>query len=125
MRNNRIKTAILLIFIAVAFCTLLAATLGCISSSPERPFKDVFYRGFLICFATFGGSFVVASVLCITSKIREDQAIKYGAGFYYGTLAVYFLLNDYFVSDDVQIAILLSAIIAGMCCYVVWLKNNK
>ena len=122
--KKRIISAAVLLLIALCVNAMLAGLLALISTC-DYSFIDGFCRLFSICFFAFGGGFVAAAILMLLTKIPEDKTISYGSGFYYGTLACAFVLNDYFHLDAVEVLIIVSVIISGLVTYIVWLRNNK
>lgn len=125
MKNKRITSAILMVAIAVTVNAVLACIMALISSSPDKAFVEVFRNAFMLCFALFGGSFVAAAVLILATRMAEDHALMYGAGFYYGAFLFAYILIDCFYMEDSQLALLLSSIISALCCYIFWLKRKK
>lgn len=123
MKKERIKSAMLAFAIAIGLNAAVALVFALISINTQ-PFIDGFIRIFISCFILFGGGFVVGGVLILASNIPEDSAITYGNGFYYGTLAIAFVLTFYFHVEPIDIVLLVSAVISGLLSCIVWLKHK-
>lgn len=121
--KSRIKWALFFIGICVAINALLACLLAWISSG-SRPFAEAFRLLFMYCFLLFGGSSVVSAFLLIATNIPESKAYPYGNGFYYGTLVCTAFLTGFMNMEDGELALIVSAVIAGLVCYIFWLKNS-
>ena len=78
------------------------------------------YMFFLFC-----GSGVVSALLLILTNINEDLSYGFGAGLYYGTIAIAYSISKlgwYIPNWD---RLILSFTIAALVCYIVWLEKFK
>lgn len=124
MKKDRIKSAVLLIAIAVVICALLAMVFAWISSK-DSPFDESFQFLFPLLFTWFGGFSIISAFLLIATNLSDDNALHYGMGFYYGSALCAYVLTDYFQMENEELALLVSAIIVGLICYNWWLKNKS
>ena len=123
MKKERIKIAAFFVLTTVACNAILALLLACISTG-GRSFVDAFQYIFFMCFGLFGGSSVITAFLLLATKLPEKLTYNFGFGFYYGTLACATALVEFFRMEDFELAVIISAVIAGLCCYIFWLKNK-
>ena len=124
-KRYRFNSAILIILISIACNALLAAILSGISAASGDSFIDVFTNAFPLCFGMFGGSSIISAFMILATKIADDSALKYGAGFYYGTLLLTGFLSEYLHMGNILLSLILSAAIVSQACYIFWLKHNK
>jgi len=76
-------------------------------------------------FFLFCGSGVVSALLLILTNISEDLSFGFGAGLYYGTVAIAFATTKLgWLIPDLD-RLILSFVIAALICYIVWLKKYK
>lgn len=124
-KRSRFRLAMFGILISVAVNALLAVMFAGISAASGDSFANVFSRAFPLCYGLFGGSFVISAFLLLATNIPENATNSYGAGFYYGIFACWGVLVEVFNMEDFELAVLLSAVIVGLICYIFWLKNKQ
>lgn len=76
-------------------------------------------------FFLFCGSGVVAALLLILTNINEDLSFGFGAGLYYGTIAIAYcsIKLGWHIPDWDRL--ILSFVMAALICYIVWLEKFK
>lgn len=122
MKKERIKTAALFIGISLVVNVCFSALLSFVVMSPTRTYLQAFCSLFPACFVFFGGSSVISALLLLLTNMKDNQTFSYGAGFYYGTILATNFLNDFMEMDA---ALIISSVIAGLICYIFWLKRDK
>ena len=76
-------------------------------------------------FFLFCGSGLVSALLLVLTNINEDLSYGFGAGLYYGTIAVAYSIDAFGWYIPNWDRLILSFIITALICYIVWLKMHK
>lgn len=99
-------------------------------------FTLVFGAGFSLLTKNFWGSCkaffeiffafpIVSAALLLFTNIEEDLTYPFGAGLYYGTGAVCWLVDEFGWGIPIEGKILLGLIISGLVCYIVYLRMQQ
>lgn len=99
-------------------------------------FTLVFGAGFSLLTKNFWGSCkaffeiffafpVVSAALLLLTNIEEDLSWGFGAGLYYGTGFVCWLVDEFGWGIPIEGQILLGLIISGLVCYIVYLRIQQ
>ena len=68
---------------------------------------------------------VVGAALLLLTNIEEDLSWQFGAGLYYGTASVCWLVDKFQWGIPTEGKILLGLIISGLVCYIVYLRIQQ
>lgn len=99
---------------------LVAAILGGLISLFGRRFLN----SALMMYLLFSAPMSLAAVLLLITNIPDDFVYGIACGCYYGTLGIAILIEElgWYMSDKARFTI--SAVIAILICYIVWLKKK-
>jgi hypothetical protein len=114
--KTRKGTALLMFLISVLF----AVALGGLFSLFQRRFLN----SALMMYLLFSAPMSLAAVLLLITNIPDDFVWGIACGCYYGTLGIAVLIEKlgWDMSDEARFTI--SAVIAVLICYIVWLKKK-
>ena len=116
--NSRWGLATWFTLTAILFPVLFSAFLCTI------PGLDYWYTVQYI-FILFCGFLVLAALLLVLTNINEDLSFGFGAGLYYGTMAITYFSTELGWHIPTLDRLILSFIIAALVCYIVWLEKFK
>lgn len=88
------------------------------------PGLDFWYTAQYI-FILFCGFPAISALLLILTNIKEDLSFGFGAGLYYGTMAITYFSIELGWHIPTWDRLILSFIIAALVCYIVWLEKFK
>lgn len=86
--------------------------------------KD-FWKSCALCFEIFFAFPVVSAALLLLTNIPEDLSYEFGAGLYYGTAAVCWLVDKFKWGIPTDGKVLLGLVISGLACYIVYLRIQQ
>lgn len=121
---SRFKIATILLIGSFAAALLIGLLLAGVTYDPGENFAAVLWKSAKLFYMWFLGTFPVAALLIIFTKIDEASAVMYGAGVYYGTILCGALVSDYVSASDTTCAVL-GFVIASLICRIVYLKHTK
>lgn len=102
----------------------MGLVLATITNDPGENFSATLFGTARLFYLWFLGTFPVAALLIIFTKIDEASAVMYGAGVYYGTILCGALVSDYVSASNTTCAVL-GFVIASLICRIVYLKHVK
>lgn len=115
--NGRKGLAFVLLIASAGLTLIFGAGLSLLTKN--------FWYTCVIVWGMFFAPAVVSAALLLLTNIEEDLAWPFGAGLYYGTVFVYWLVDKFRWGIPTEDKILLGAIISGLVCYIVYLNMQK
>lgn len=89
------------------------------------PKMDDFWFVAKYCFFMFSAFLCVAGLLLILTNIPEDLSFGFGAGLYYGSIAIAAITQEIGWGIGDTDRIILGFIISALVCYIVYLEGFK
>jgi hypothetical protein len=115
--NERTKMALKLLLMSAGLTLILGAGLSLV-------IRDFWYNC-MIVWAMFFAFPVVSAALLLLTNIEEDLSWGFGAGLYYGTGFVCWLVDKFKWGIPTEGKILLGVTISGLVCYIAYLRMQK
>ena len=114
--KTRKGTALLMFLISVLFAVVFGGLLSL--------FLGHFLNTVLNTYLILSAPMSLAAVLLLITNIPDDFVWGIACGCYYGTLGIAVLIEKlgWYMSDEARFTI--SAVIAVLVCYIVWLKKK-
>lgn len=119
--RSRIKSALFLVLISILTVSIIGATIVAINGEFT---KSAFLNISKLLFWLFGAPFISAVILLLVTKLEAAHCISFGSALYYGTIFVSIFLNDFIITDEINLFII-SFVLVALVCYIYWLKAIK
>lgn len=120
--KERIKGFVFTEGMSVLFVAVLSLIFTLISNGGGL---DGYWNGFLFCLLLFGAPGIVAGVLMLFPFIDDGDAFKYGAGWYYASILLTNVLFPEWMGISEGYGFLISGLIAGLVCVIIYIRLNK
>ena len=121
---SRFRIAAILLIGSFAVALLIGLVLAFIVYDPGEDFAAALIKSAKLFYMWFLGSFPIAALLIIFTKIDEALAVMYGAGLYYGTILCSVLVSDYVSASDTTCGVI-GFVITALICRILYLKQER
>ncbi|MFQ7139256.1 hypothetical protein [Evtepia sp.] len=123
--KERVKWSLYTIGVSAALASALALVVYLIANGVEHGGLADYWHGFKSCFLLFGMPGVVSGILVFFPFMNEGSSFKYGYGWYYASMVLAGVLSEAEIGLSAEHAFLISGVIVGLVCAIIYIRTNK